>query len=150
MDAETLAADLLEAARLLTRAAARAAGPGERTGLTGAQMDLLLHVRGTPDSTVAEAAARLGLARNTVSTLVGQLCQAGLVERVPDAGDGRVVRLRLQPEAERRMAAWRARRVAAVAAALRPLTAQESSVLATALPLLWAAGARLEEAKDVP
>ena len=67
-------------ARRLTRAAARAAGPGERRELTGAQMEVLLLVRREPDLPVAEVAARLRLARNTVSTLVGQLVAAGLVQ----------------------------------------------------------------------
>jgi DNA-binding MarR family transcriptional regulator len=139
-----LAADLTEAARLLVRSASRAAGPGERQGLTGAQFDLLRHVGRHPGESVAEAASRLGLARNTVSTLVGQLCQAGLLERVPDARDGRVARLRLQPAAEQRMAAWRTRRTSAVAAALDLLTEDERDLLTRALPTLQRVGHELD------
>ena len=138
------AAALIEAARRLTRAAARAAGPGERRGLTGAQMDLLVLVRREPGLPVAEAAARLRLARNTVSTLVGQLVTAGLLQRGSDAQDGRVVRLRLTAAAGERMGRWRARRVAAVGAALAVLDADDVEALAAALPALERAAAVLE------
>jgi DNA-binding MarR family transcriptional regulator len=131
-----LAGDLVETARDLVRVASRAAGPGERQGLTGAQFDLLRHVGRHPEQTVADVAAALQLARNTVSTLVGQLCTAGLLERVADLEDGRVARLRLQPTADQRMAAWRGRRTQAVEAALGRLTSDERDVLSVALPLL--------------
>ena len=143
-DAETLAGDLVEAARGLIRASSRAAGPGERQGLTGAQFDLLRHVGRHPDQPVADVAAALQLARNTVSTLVGQLCEAGLLERVPDPRDGRVVRLRLQPGADKRMADWRRRRTRAVVTALEQLGADEREVLAAAVPVLRAVGLRLD------
>jgi DNA-binding MarR family transcriptional regulator len=144
-DTVTQAAALIEAARRLTRAAARAAGPGERRELTGAQMELLLLVRREPDLPVAEVAARLRLARNTVSTLVGQLVAAGLLERGADAADGRLVRLRLAAAADQRMQQWRARRVAAVEAALRDLDPGDLAALHAALPALERAAAVLEE-----
>ena len=143
-DAETLAGDLVEAARGLIRASSRAAGPGERQGLTGAQFDLLRHVGRHPAQPVADVAAALQLARNTVSALVGQLCEAGLLERVPDPRDGRVVRLRLQPGADKRMADWRRRRTRAVVTALEQLGADEREVLAAAVPVLRAVGLRLD------
>ena len=144
------AAALIDAARRLTRAAARAAGPGERRGLTGAQMDLLVLVRREPDLPVAEAATRLRLARNTVSTLVGQLVAAGLIERGSDAQDGRVVRLRLTATAGERMERWRARRVEAVDATLAALDADDVAALAAALPALERAAAVLEARTEQP
>jgi DNA-binding MarR family transcriptional regulator len=147
-DTATQAAALIEAARRLTRAAARAAGPGERRELKGAQMELLLLVRREPDLPVAEVAARLRLARNTISTLVGQLVATGLLERGADAADGRVVRLRLTAAADQRMQQWRTRRVAAVAAALADLDAGDLAALHAALPALERAAAVLEERSD--
>jgi DNA-binding MarR family transcriptional regulator len=144
-DTDGEAAALVDAARRLTRAAARAAGPGERRELTGAQMELLVLVRRRPDLPVAEAAAALRLARNTVSTLVGQLDAAGLVERRTDPADGRVVRLRLTPAAEERMARWRARRVAAVRVALERLGDADRAALKGAVPVLARAAALLED-----
>jgi DNA-binding MarR family transcriptional regulator len=148
--ATELASELLAAARQLVSAAARAAGPGERAGLTGAQFDLLLHIGRNPGEPVARAATRLGLARNTVSTLVGQLCQAGLLERVPDPDDGRVARLWLQPAAEQRMSAWRSRRVAAVRAALDRCDEADRRVLTAALPALHRTGLELGAATARP
>jgi DNA-binding MarR family transcriptional regulator len=147
-DTDAEAVPLVDAARRLTRAAARAAGPGERRELTGAQMELLVLVRRRPDLPVADAAAALRLARNTVSTLVTQLDAAGLVERRTDPSDGRVVRLRLSPAAEERMAAWRARRVAAVQAALLRLDEADRRALRAAVPALERAAAVLEDLGD--
>src|SRR5664279_4027444 len=110
-DLETLAVTLVETARALTRAAARAAGPGERRALTGAQMDVLLDVAQHPDQTVSQLADRLQLARNTVSTLIGQLTRAGLIERSDDQDDARLTRLALSATAAERMAGWRTARV---------------------------------------
>lgn len=137
---QALAGDLLEAARTVVRATARATGPGERRDLTGAQMDLLLQVRSTPGATVADIAQQLRLARNTVSTLVGQLTRAGLLERVPDPDDGRIARLRLHPAAERRMSTWRARRLGVMAAALAELGPDELAALGAALDPLQRLG----------
>jgi DNA-binding MarR family transcriptional regulator len=143
-DVATDAAALVEAARRFTRAASRAAGPGERRELTGAQMELLVLVRREPGLPVAEAAARLHLARNTVSTLVGQLVGAGLLARGTDGQDGRVVRLWLTEVAGQRMQQWRARRVAAVEVALGELDAAHRTALAAALPALERAADLLE------
>ncbi len=143
-----LAADLVEAARSLVRAAARAAGPGERSGLTGAQLDLLVYVSRNPDRTVAEVAADLRLARNTVSTLVGQLTRDGLLERIADPDDGRVARLRTQPAAGQRMAAWRVRRVEAVAQALSALDPDALDALGRAVAPLRRVGQHLEAGPD--
>jgi DNA-binding MarR family transcriptional regulator len=146
--ARSEAGSLIEAARRLTRAASRAAGPGERRELTGAQMELLLLVRREPDLPVAEAAARLRLARNTVSTLVGQLVTAGVLERGTDEQDGRVARLRVTDAADQRMERWRARRIAAVERALGALGESDHQAVRAALPALERAAAVLEAQQD--
>jgi DNA-binding MarR family transcriptional regulator len=132
-DDESVAAVLLETARALTRAAARTAGPGERRALTGAQMDVLLDVRRNPGQSVTQLADRLQLARNTVSTLVGQLDQAGLLVRSTDSSDARVTLLSLSPAAAERMARWRARRAAAVQQALDALSPPDRAAVEEAL-----------------
>jgi DNA-binding MarR family transcriptional regulator len=53
---------------------------------------------------VTELAERLQLAQNTVTELVERAEAAGLVAREPSGADGRIVRLRLTPEGERRLA----------------------------------------------
>jgi DNA-binding MarR family transcriptional regulator len=65
-------------------------------GLTGAQHQLLLAIRGhgTPPS-IGEVAHHLLLRHHSVVELVDRAVAAGLVERVGDDDDQRVVRLRL-------------------------------------------------------
>ena len=68
---------------------------------------------------VADAAHELRLAPNTVSTLVGKLTAAGLLDRGRSASDGRSVRLAVTDKARHRMASWRDLR-AEIAAAPSP------------------------------
>lgn len=135
---------LVETARALTRAAARAAGPGERRVLTGAQMDVLLDVARSPDQTVTQLADRLQLARNTVSTLVSQLARSGLIVRAGDIEDARVTRLSLSPAAAERMHGWRTRRAGAVEEALTRLNARDLASIRRALQPLRALVAVIE------
>ena len=67
-------------------------------GLTPAQHQLLLAIRGHDGHlgpTIGEAAAYLLLRHHSAVGLVDRAVRAGLVERHEDAGDRRVVRLRL-------------------------------------------------------
>ena len=94
MDSDTaLAEQLYAAVGLLRRHARRIGGRpfgDPPTAPTTAQLELIRLVRRNPDLSVADAAAELGLAPNTVSTLVRQLADAGVLERVRDSADGRV------------------------------------------------------------
>jgi len=68
----------------------------ERAGLTPAQHQLLLAVRGSQDSpTIGQLAELLLLRHHSASELVDRAAAAGLVARLADADDGRVVRVRL-------------------------------------------------------
>lgn len=71
-------------------------------GLTAAQHQLLLVVRGSGDSgpTIREVAEALLLRHHSTVGLVDRAEKAGLVERREDAADRRVVRLRLTSRAE--------------------------------------------------
>jgi len=75
-----------------------------RPPLPDAQVEVLRLVERHPGISVKEAAERLGSAANTVSTLVGDLTDAGLLERSRDPHNRRVVRLRLTPAAYDRIA----------------------------------------------
>lgn len=73
-------------------------------GLTPAQHQLLLAVRGHADPagpTIGELADYLVLRHHSVVELIDRAAKGGLVERVGDERDHRVVRLRLTPEGER-------------------------------------------------
>jgi DNA-binding MarR family transcriptional regulator len=104
--------------------------------LPAAQAELLRLVSEQPGIGVGEAAARLRLAANTVSTLVRQLGSAGLLERTSDPADRRSARLVLTPAAEARIAAWRERRAQAARHALEALSADDRACLHAALPAL--------------
>ncbi len=66
-------------------------------GITPAQYQLLLAVRGHPRGvpTVGDVADHLMLRHHSVVGLIDRAEAAGLVERRPDPGDHRLVRLRL-------------------------------------------------------
>jgi DNA-binding MarR family transcriptional regulator len=76
---------------------------GEATGLTPAQHQLLLAVRGHPDRrgpTIGEVADYLLLRHHSAVGLVDRAEEARLVTRSRDAEDQRVVRLQLTAEGE--------------------------------------------------
>jgi len=76
----------------------------ERAGLTPAQHQLLLAVRGHDGEsgpTIGEVAGYLMLRHHSAVGLVDRAVKAGLVERQEDAGDRRIVRLRLTAQGER-------------------------------------------------
>jgi DNA-binding MarR family transcriptional regulator len=134
---EQLAAELIEQIGRLRRALRRSAGtPWPSGDLTGAQMELARLLRRNPGLSVNTAAEELGLAPNTVSSLVGQLVDAGLVRRTPDPRDRRVARLELAADAQRRLEAWRDERAAVLRAALDELPGRERRALGRALPAL--------------
>jgi DNA-binding MarR family transcriptional regulator len=104
--------------------------------LPEAQSELLRLVEARPGTSVQGVAAQLGLAPNTVSTLVHRLVDAGLLEREPDAEDGRVARLRLTGAAAQRLRRWRDRRQEVLESHLYALGEEDRRVLALALPVL--------------
>jgi DNA-binding MarR family transcriptional regulator len=76
-------------------------GQARAAGLTPTQHQLLLAVRGHgsgPGPTIGEVARDLLLRHHSVVGLVDRAVAAGLVERIHDALDHRVVRLRVTPE----------------------------------------------------
>src|SRR5271166_3427456 len=77
-------------------------------GLTPAQHQLLLAIRGHSDHrgpTVGEVADYLLLRHHSAVGLVDRAVTAGLVKRVRDPQDHRVVRLQLTPKGGKRLAA---------------------------------------------
>src|ERR671935_1407926 len=76
-------------------------------GLTPAQHQLLLAVRGHPDPkgpTITDVADYLLLRHHSALGLVDRAEQAGLIRRVADSSDGRVIRLQLTPTGARGLA----------------------------------------------
>ncbi|MEE6261853.1 MarR family winged helix-turn-helix transcriptional regulator [Plantactinospora sonchi] len=102
-----LGTGLAEVQRVLRRSMSRRLG---RPPLPDAQVEVLRLVERRPGISVKEAAERLCTAANTVSTLVGDLVAAGLLDRERDPDNRRLVRLRLTPAAQDRIAAVTAER----------------------------------------
>ena len=91
--------------------------------------------RGGPRRLTA-LASREGVTQPAMTQLVARLQDAGLVDRVPDAADGRVVYVRITAEGRAMLARRRAVRVERVAALLARLSPDEQAALAAALPAI--------------
>jgi DNA-binding MarR family transcriptional regulator len=104
--------------------------------LTPSELELLLLVGDRPGMRVQDAAAAIGVAANTVSTLVGRLSAQGLLERRLDEDDARAARLVLTNAAVRRRAEWRDRRRDVIDGAMRPLAGGDRAAIEAALPAL--------------
>jgi DNA-binding MarR family transcriptional regulator len=136
-EAESTAARLAKAVGRVSRSlryrtrAARAA-----LGVTDSEAELLRLVRRQPGLRVHDAASELGIASNSVSTLVKQLTRQGLIERSSDPLDGRAACLRLTPEASAWLAQVGSAREAAITRALESLTSAERESLEAAMPAL--------------
>lgn len=82
-------------------------GEAEAAGITASQHQLLLSVRGHADRrgpTIGDVADHLLLRHHSAVELVDRAEAAGLLKRVADRDDRRVVRLRLTPGAKRLLA----------------------------------------------
>ena len=144
--AQGLAGEVLEAISGIRRVARRAARAAwHQEPLPSAQSELLRLAAGRPGISVAEAAHELRLAPNTVSTLVGRLDAAGLLERRRGVADGRSVRLSVTDKGARRIAEFRDLRAELAGRALDRLTAADRRVLADAVPALLRFAAQLAE-----
>lgn len=101
----------------------------EAAGLTAAQHQLLLAIRGHQDSrgpTIGDVADYLFLRHHSAVGLVDRAESAGLVERLQDQDDRRVVRLRLTPKG------------AGILAQLSQVHLEELARLAPEVRALWA------------
>jgi DNA-binding MarR family transcriptional regulator len=132
-----LAEELFEALASLRRQVRRTAGrPWPGAALSGAQIQLVRLLRQDPGRTVNEAAEALGLAPNTVSTLIRQLSDAGMLRRESDPADRRIARLHLTVAARTRIEGWRDRKAELAAQALGRLEPADREVLGAAVPAL--------------
>jgi DNA-binding MarR family transcriptional regulator len=131
--------------RLLNRLAGPVVADGSQVEMSTSQREVLVMVRKRPGSPVAEIAHELGLAANSVSTIVTQLVAAGLLVRETDPQDRRVGRLSLTPPAQEALASARARRRGVLHDALDRLTPGQLADLATGIDALGALAEELRE-----
>jgi DNA-binding MarR family transcriptional regulator len=131
--------------RLLNRLAGPVVADGSQVEMSTSQREVLVMVRKRPGSPVAEIAHELGLAANSVSTIVTQLVAAGLLVRETDPQDRRVGRLSLTPPAQEALASARARRRGVLHDALDRLTPGQLADLAAGIDALGALAEELRE-----
>ena len=81
-------------------------------------------------------AAREGVTQPAMTQLVARLQDSGLVERVADPADGRVVQVRITTEGRATLAGRRAVRAQRVGVLLARLSPDEQAALAAALPAM--------------
>ena len=144
-DPSALADELLSTMAAIRRGGRLVGRPAELLELTGAQLDLVRLVRRRPGVSVAEAAAELQLAPNTVSTLVRQLADARLLVRRVDRNDRRVARLELTPEMTQKVGRFRDRRVALLALGIAELRPADRRRLEAAASILSRVAVRLPD-----
>ena len=131
--ADQLGALISALRRELVRRTASSWTAGE---LSTAQVELLLAVERRPGISVRDAADRLNLAPNTISTLVRQLTGRGLMIREQDADDRRVAQLTISEDAASRFAEWRSARAHVLEEALAHLGESDRRLLVAAMPAL--------------
>jgi DNA-binding MarR family transcriptional regulator len=113
--------------------------------LRGAEAELLRLVVVRPGIGISDAARELGLAANSVSTLVNQLARAGYLVRETDPADRRAARLMPTRAAETRLKEWRERRAALVRRQVSRLDEADRDALRAAIPALRKLAVTLHE-----
>jgi DNA-binding MarR family transcriptional regulator len=131
------------AVRRVARRAVRASAHAE--ALPPARSELLRLAARRPGIGVAEAAAELRLAPNSVSTMVSKLAEDGLLSRGPVAGDRRSVSLTVTETGAARIEQWQDIRTDLAGRALALLAAADRQALVAAIPALTRLAERMEE-----
>jgi DNA-binding MarR family transcriptional regulator len=108
----------------------------EALDITHSESELLRLVGRRPGIRVHEAALELGVASNSVSTLVKQLSRAGLIQRTTDPLDGRAACLQLTPAAYDWVTRVGNAREEVIARALDSLEAADRAAIEAAVPAL--------------
>jgi DNA-binding MarR family transcriptional regulator len=111
-------------------------GAPQAEPLPPARSELLRLAAGRPGIGVAEAATELGLAPNSVSTMVSKLAEDGLLSRGRGAADARSVRLTVTEAGAARVDQWRDIRTDLVSRALEELPAADRRALVAAIGAL--------------
>jgi DNA-binding MarR family transcriptional regulator len=108
----------------------------ESLPITQSESELLRLLDRRPGIRVHDAASELGIASNSVSTLVKQLTRAGMLERTADPLDGRAACLRLTATAAEWVAQLGNAREQTLEHALESLDQHDREQLEAALPAM--------------
>jgi DNA-binding MarR family transcriptional regulator len=145
---EAISEALMPAVGSLRRLLRRAAGPAFGDTVSPAQREVLLVAGKNPGCAVAEIAHELGLAPNSVSTMVTQLVASGHLTRETDPADRRVGRLSLTPRAAAEAATVRARRRGVLLDSVERLTPSQVAALAAGIDALAVLAAELRAREE--
>ncbi|MFE9097967.1 MarR family winged helix-turn-helix transcriptional regulator [Streptomyces sp. NPDC007264] len=132
--------------RRALRASIRTDYPWE--SLPMAQVELLQVLGRHSPARISALAARQRLAPSTVSGLIGQMINAGLVVREVDPADRRASVVTLTDAGREQLAAWTAAHERRMAAALSALDDAERTAISGALPALFRLAENLGEPLD--
>lgn len=113
-----------------------------------AQVELLQRLADEPGMRVSELAARHRLAANTISNIVQQMVQAGLVERAVDESDRRAVTVTPTAAGLRLLRDWADANSRRIGAAMAELGQRDQRAITAALPALTRLVLRLEDHAD--
>ena len=127
----------------MARRAVRAAAHADP--LPPARSELLRLAARRPGIGVAEAAAELHLAPNSVSTMVSKLAEDGLLNRGRVVSDGRSVRLTVTEAGAARIEQWRDIRADLAGRALGRLAPSDQEAIVAAIPALARLAKQMEE-----
>jgi len=141
-------ADLVARLRRAMRRAARARQPA--IALSVAQLELLSLVQERPGARPGDLAETLRVAPNSVSTLTQSLVGAGMLRKVQDGNDRRVVQIWPTALGLDMVALWRVTNNALLEAALTRMQEDDQQLLARALPALDRLIALIDEQTDLP
>jgi DNA-binding MarR family transcriptional regulator len=136
----------MAALRRLVRRRLRSAVPEPL--LRGAHVELLQVIEKQPGIGIGPAGRALHLAANSVSTLVNQLIELGMLVRQTAPDDRRAARLWLTEAATQRLVAWHQARVDLLESGVAGLAVADRQALARALPALRALMVALEAGQE--
>lgn len=126
--------DTVARLRRVLRTSIRTEYPWE--SLPMAQIEVLQLLQEVAPARVGDLASRLRMSPSTVSGLIGQLMNAGLVERGTDPKDRRVSVVELTEAGSGQLAEWTGAHERRIATALEQLGVVERYAIAAALPAL--------------
>jgi DNA-binding MarR family transcriptional regulator len=138
-----LLTDAVTRLRRALRASIRTDYPWET--LPMAQVELLQVLGERSPTRISDLAARQRLAPSTVSGLIGQMINAGLVARAVDPTDRRASAVTLTEAGHEQLAAWTSAHERRMHTALSALDDTDRAAIAAALPALFQLADRLGE-----
>jgi len=115
--------------------------------LTMAQIRVLMAVAHDQECTMGALSGRLGVGLSATTELVDRLVEGGVIERVPDPSDRRVVRVRLSEPGRRAGQAYRREQVRQMEEILRGVPSDEIERIVEGVKLLLGAVVRGNEGR---